>query len=80
MGYFHKKNLKITIDRKLYWIVHFYLDLFCTPSEWCSNNQNYEIKQGEQGRVEIRMQFFLIEIEIKISLLTKSGPQESIYK
>jgi hypothetical protein len=28
----------------------------------------------------IRMQFFLIEIEIKISLLTKSGPQEGIYK
>ena len=28
MGYFHKKNLKITIDRKLYWIVHFYLDFF----------------------------------------------------
>ena len=26
MGYFHKK--KITIDRKLYWIVHFYLDFF----------------------------------------------------
>ena len=24
----------------------------------------------------IRMQFFLIEIEIKISLLTKSGPQD----
>jgi hypothetical protein len=27
----------------------------------------------------IDMQFFLIEIEIKISLLTKSGPQEGIY-
>jgi hypothetical protein len=23
------------------------------PSELCSNNQSYEIKQGEQGRVEI---------------------------
>jgi hypothetical protein len=27
-GYFHKKNLKISIDRKLYWIVNFYLDFF----------------------------------------------------
>jgi hypothetical protein len=26
------------------------------------------------------MQFFLIEIEIKISLLTKSGSQEGIYR
>jgi hypothetical protein len=26
MGYFHKQILRITIDRKLYWIVHFYLD------------------------------------------------------
>jgi hypothetical protein len=23
------------------------------PSEWCSNNQTYEVKQGKQGRVEI---------------------------
>jgi hypothetical protein len=46
------QNLKINIDRKLYWIVHFYLDFFCASSEWYSNNQNYEVKQGEQGRVE----------------------------
>jgi hypothetical protein len=29
--------------------------IFCVPhqkSEWYSNNQNYEVKQGEQGRVE----------------------------
>jgi hypothetical protein len=52
MGLFSQKNLNINIDRKLYWIVHFYLDLFCASSEWYSNNQNYEVKQGEQGRVE----------------------------
>jgi hypothetical protein len=49
---FSQKNLKINIDRKLYWIVHCYLDFFCASSEWYSNNQNYEVKQGEQGRVE----------------------------
>jgi hypothetical protein len=49
---FTKKNLKINIDRKLYWIVHFYLDLCCASSEWYSNIQNYEVKQCEQGRVE----------------------------
>jgi hypothetical protein len=27
-GLFSQKNLKITIDRKLYRIVHFYLDFF----------------------------------------------------
>ena len=52
LGLFSQKNLKINIDRKLYWIVHFYLDFFCASSEWYSNNQNYEVKQGEQGRVE----------------------------
>jgi hypothetical protein len=31
-------NLKINIDRKLYWIIHFYLDLCCASSEWYSNN------------------------------------------
>ena len=49
---FSQKNRKINIDRKLYWIVHFYLDFFCASSEWYSNNQNYEVKQGEQSRVE----------------------------
>jgi hypothetical protein len=30
LGLFSQKNLKIIIDRKLYWIVHFYLDfLLC---------------------------------------------------
>jgi hypothetical protein len=52
LGLFSQKNLKINIDRELYWIVHFYLDFFCASSEWYSNNQNYEVKQGEQGRVE----------------------------
>ena len=52
LGLFSQKNLKINIDRKLYWIVHFYLDFFCASSEWYSNNQNYEVKQGEQGMVE----------------------------
>ena len=52
LGLFSEKNLKINIDRKLHWIVHFYLDLFCASSERYSNNQNYEVKQGEQGRVE----------------------------
>ena len=28
LGLFSQKNLKINIDRKLYWIVHFYLDFF----------------------------------------------------
>jgi hypothetical protein len=28
LGLFSQKNLKITIDRKLYCIVHFYLDFF----------------------------------------------------
>ena len=68
LGLFSQKNLKINIDRKLYWIVHFYLDSFCASSEWYSNNQNYEVKQGEQGRPQkakwtkpIRMQFFLLK-------------------
>ena len=52
LGLFSQNNLKINIDRKLYWTVHFYLDFFCASSEWYSNNQNYEVKQGEQGRVE----------------------------
>jgi hypothetical protein len=29
LGLFSPKNLKINIDRKLYLIVHFYLDFFC---------------------------------------------------
>ena len=33
LGLFSQKNLKINIDRKLYWIVHFYLDFFCASSE-----------------------------------------------
>ena len=33
LGLFAQKNLKINIDRKLYWIVHFYLDFFCASSE-----------------------------------------------
>ena len=32
-GLFSQTNLKINIDRKLYLIVHFYLDLFCASSE-----------------------------------------------
>ena len=28
MGLSSQKNLKINIDRKLYWIVHFFLDFF----------------------------------------------------
>ena len=52
LGLFSQKNLKINIDRKLYWIVHFYLEFCCASSEWYSNNQNFEVKQGEQGRVE----------------------------
>ena len=28
LGLFSQKNLKINIDRKLYWIVHFHLDFF----------------------------------------------------
>ena len=28
LGLFSPKNLKINIDRELYWIVHFYLDSF----------------------------------------------------
>jgi hypothetical protein len=28
LGLFSQKNLKINIDRKLYWIVHLYLDFF----------------------------------------------------
>ena len=43
LGLFSQKNLKINIDRKLYWIA---------SSEWYSNNQNYEVKQGEHVRVE----------------------------
>jgi hypothetical protein len=27
LGLFSQKNLKINIDRKLYWIVHFYISL-----------------------------------------------------
>ena len=29
----------INIDRKLYWIVHFYLDFFFASSEWYSNTR-----------------------------------------
>ena len=46
LGLFSQKKFKINIDHKLYWIVHFYLDFFCASSEWYSNNQNYEVKQG----------------------------------
>jgi hypothetical protein len=28
LGLFSQNNIKINIDRKLYWIVHFYLDFF----------------------------------------------------
>ena len=52
LGLFSQKNLKINIDRKLYWIVHFYLDFVCASSEWYSNNQNNEVKYGEHGKVE----------------------------
>ena len=33
LGLFSQKNLKINIDRKIYWIVRFYLDFFCASSE-----------------------------------------------
>ena len=70
LGLFSHKNLKINIDRKLYWIIHFYLDFCCASSEWYSNNQNYEVKQGRKFFLQtpksntIRMQFFLIKTTI----------------
>jgi hypothetical protein len=50
---FSQKNLKINIDRKLYWIVQLYLHFFCASSEWYSNNQNYEVKQGRKFFLQI---------------------------
>jgi hypothetical protein len=52
LGLFSQKNLKNNIDRELYWIVHFYLEFCCASSEWYSNNQNYEVKQSKQCRIE----------------------------
>jgi hypothetical protein len=50
-GYFHKKILRLTLIVSYIKLFIFILIFFCASSEWYSNNQNYEVKQGEQDRV-----------------------------
>jgi hypothetical protein len=53
-GFFHKKILRLTLILSYIELLIFIL-ILCVPhqkSEWYSNNQNYEVKQDEQGRVE----------------------------
>ena len=47
---FTKKILGLTLIVSYIELFIFILIFFCASSEWYSNNQNYEVKQGEQGK------------------------------